>query len=182
MQMAKTSAALSRLDGLGGLAISVLCNPTTGGVMASYAALGDVILAEPRALIGFAGPRVIQETLRTELPEGFQTAEFLLERGFIDRIVERKDLPATLALIIDTLWTYTPEQLHRFAPPPLEEPAEEEAADSEGGAEGSSEAVPEAPEAVAARERAEAATAEIETPDEADSGPPAAEARTDASA
>ena len=181
MQMAKTSAALSRLDALGGLAISVLCNPTTGGVMASYAALGDVILAEPRALIGFAGPRVIQETLRTELPEGFQTAEFLLERGFVDRIVERKDLPATIGLLIDTLWTYTPEQLERYAPPPLpEEPESGENGEGERGEEDSPEAVPETPEAVAARERKDAPVAGADAVGDADDAPPEAEA--DASA
>lgn len=103
MQMAKTSGAIQRLADRGGLFISLLTNPTTGGVTASFAALGDVIYAEPEALIGFAGPRVIQETLRTELPEGFQRSEFLLERGFIDRIVARKDLRATLAQTIRLL-------------------------------------------------------------------------------
>jgi acetyl-CoA carboxylase carboxyl transferase subunit beta len=105
MQMAKTSAAIHRLSERGGLFISVLTNPTTGGVTASFAALGDLIFAEPEALIGFAGPRVIQETLRQELPEGFQRSEFLLERGFIDRIVPRKDLRATLAQSIRLLTT-----------------------------------------------------------------------------
>ena len=81
MQMAKTSAALGRLSQAGGLYIAVLTNPTTGGVMASFASLGDIIIAEPKALIGFAGPRVIKETIRAELPAGFQTSEFLLERG-----------------------------------------------------------------------------------------------------
>ncbi|MSR75364.1 MAG: acetyl-CoA carboxylase carboxyltransferase subunit beta [Planctomycetes bacterium] len=103
MQMAKTSGAIQRLHERGGLFISLLTNPTTGGVTASFAALGDVIYAEPEALIGFAGPRVIQETLRTELPEGFQRSEFLLERGFIDRIVARKDLRATIVQTIRLL-------------------------------------------------------------------------------
>jgi len=92
MQMAKTSAALAELDRRGGLFISILTNPTMGGAMASFAALGDVILAEPKALIGFAGPNVIRQTIRAEIPAGFQTSEFLLEHGFIDQIVNREDL------------------------------------------------------------------------------------------
>ena len=90
MQMAKTSAALARHDDAGGLFISVLTDPTTGGVTASFAMLGDVILAEPGALIGFAGPRVIQQTIRQELPEGFQRSEFLLKSGIVDRVVARQ--------------------------------------------------------------------------------------------
>lgn len=101
MQMAKTSAALARLDDAGGLFISVLTDPTTGGVSASFAMLGDVILAEPKALIGFAGPRVIQQTIRQELPEGFQRAEFLLKGGFVDRVVHRHDLRNEIARVID---------------------------------------------------------------------------------
>ena len=101
MQMAKVSAALARYDQQGGLFISVLTNPTMGGVAASFASLGDFVLAEPRALIGFAGPRTIQATLRIELPKGFQTSEFLLEHGFIDRIVNRRDLKSEIAKIID---------------------------------------------------------------------------------
>jgi acetyl-CoA carboxylase carboxyl transferase subunit beta len=101
MQMAKVSAALARLDGAGGLFISVLTNPTMGGVAASFASLGDVIFAEPRALIGFAGPRTIKATIRIELPKGFQTSEFLLEHGFIDRIIPRKDLQSEIARAID---------------------------------------------------------------------------------
>lgn len=101
MQMAKTSAALARFDDAGGLFISVLADPTTGGVTASFAMLGDVILAEPRALIGFAGPRVIAQTIRQELPEGFQTSEFLLERGFVDRIVHRAQLRSEISRVID---------------------------------------------------------------------------------
>jgi acetyl-CoA carboxylase carboxyl transferase subunit beta len=101
MQMAKVSAALARLDQAGGLFISVLTNPTMGGVAASFASLGDVVLAEPKALIGFAGPRTIKATIRIELPKGFQTSEFLLEHGFIDRIVSRKDLQSEIAKTID---------------------------------------------------------------------------------
>jgi acetyl-CoA carboxylase carboxyl transferase subunit beta len=101
MQMAKTSAALARFDDAGGVYISVLTDPTTGGVTASFAMLGDVILAEPRALIGFAGPRVIQQTIRQELPEGFQRSEFLLECGMVDRVVPRSQLRTELARIVD---------------------------------------------------------------------------------
>ena len=101
MQMAKTSAALGRFDQAGGLFISVLTDPTTGGVTASFAMLGDVILAEPKALIGFAGPRVIQQTIRQELPEGFQRSEFLLKAGLVDRVVSRANLRSELARIID---------------------------------------------------------------------------------
>ena len=101
MQMAKTSAALARLDDAGGLFISVLTDPTTGGVTASFAMLGDVILAEPKALIGFAGPRVIQQTIRQELPDGFQRSEFLLDAGMVDRVVHRHELRNEIARIID---------------------------------------------------------------------------------
>ena len=100
MQMAKTTAALTKLDEAGLLYISVLTDPTYGGVTASFASLGDIILAEPGAMIGFAGQRVIKQTIGEELPEGFQTAEFLLEHGFIDKIVERKDLKDTLYKLI----------------------------------------------------------------------------------
>jgi len=100
-QMAKTSAAIAMLDKAGGLFISVLTDPTTGGVTASFAMLGDCLIAEPKALIGFAGPRTIAETIKVELPEGFQTAEFMLEHGFIDMIVHRKDLRSEIARIID---------------------------------------------------------------------------------
>lgn len=103
MQMAKTSAALERLHLSGGLFISVLTNPTMAGVMASFASLGDIIMAEPRALIGFTGPRVIQQTIRQELPSGFQSSEFLLEHGLIDMIVHRRDLKDTLTRLIDYL-------------------------------------------------------------------------------
>jgi acetyl-CoA carboxylase carboxyl transferase subunit beta len=101
MQMAKVSAALGRYDQAGGLYISVLTNPTMGGVAASFALQGDITLAEPGALIGFAGKRTIWNTVRLELPEGFQTSEFLLQHGFIDRIVHRKDLRTEVARIID---------------------------------------------------------------------------------
>ncbi len=100
MQMAKTSAALKRHHDAGQLFVSVLTDPTTGGVTASFAMLGDIILAEPGALIGFAGPRVIEQTIGQKLPEGFQQSEFLLEHGFVDKIVERKDLKECLAQIL----------------------------------------------------------------------------------
>lgn len=100
-QMAKTSAALAKLDDAGGLFISVLTDPTTGGVTASFAMLGDVIIAEPKALIGFAGPRTIYETIKVELPEGFQRSEFLVEHGFVDMIVHRKDLRSEIGRLID---------------------------------------------------------------------------------
>jgi acetyl-CoA carboxylase carboxyl transferase subunit beta len=101
MQMAKVSAALARYDSAGGLFISVLTNPTMGGVAASFASLGDLIFAEPKALIGFAGPRTIKATIRLELPKGFQTSEFLLQHGFIDRIVPRSRLKSEIARSID---------------------------------------------------------------------------------
>ncbi len=101
MQMAKVSAALARFHEAGGLFISVLTNPTMGGVAASFASLGDVIFAEPKALVGFAGPRVVKATVKIELPEGFQTSEFLLEHGFVDRIVPRSDLRTEIARITD---------------------------------------------------------------------------------
>jgi len=100
-QMAKTSAALAKYDEAGGLYISVLADPTTGGVTASFAMLGDCLIAEPGALIGFAGPRTIAETIKVELPKGFQTAEFMLEHGFVDMIVHRKDLRSEIARLID---------------------------------------------------------------------------------
>ncbi len=101
MQMAKTSAALARFQKSRMPYISVLTNPTMGGVMASFASLGDVILAEPGALIGFAGPRVIEQTIRQKLPSDFQTSEFLLEHGMIDQVVDRKDMKKTLKLLLD---------------------------------------------------------------------------------
>jgi acetyl-CoA carboxylase carboxyl transferase subunit beta len=101
MQMAKVSAALARYDSAGGLYISILTNPTMGGVAASWAGLGDVILAEPGALVGFAGRRTILNTVRLELPKNFQSSEFLLQHGQLDRIAHRKDLRTELARIID---------------------------------------------------------------------------------
>lgn len=101
MQMAKTSAALARFDDAGGLFISLLADPTTGGVTASFAMLGDFIIAEPKALIGFAGPRTIWNTIKVELPEGFQRSEFLQEHGFVDHVVHRKDLRSEIARLVD---------------------------------------------------------------------------------
>ncbi|MFH1691944.1 MAG: acetyl-CoA carboxylase, carboxyltransferase subunit beta [Candidatus Omnitrophota bacterium] len=103
MQMAKTSAALNKHHQAGLLYISVLTNPTMGGVMASFAGLGDIIMAEPHALIGFAGPRVIEQTTRQKLPEGFQRSEFMLEHGLLDMIVHRKQLKDMLHKMIDYL-------------------------------------------------------------------------------
>lgn len=101
MQMAKTSAAVKKHSEKGLLYITVLTNPTTGGVSASFAMLGDIIFSEPGALIGFAGPRVIEQTIRKKLPEGFQRAEFVLETGFIDMISDRKDMKKTLAGMLE---------------------------------------------------------------------------------
>jgi len=101
MQMAKTSAALGRLDDAKQLFISLLADPTTGGVTASFAMLGDFIIAEPKALIGFAGPRTIWNTIKVELPEGFQRSEFLKEHGFLDFVVHRKDLRSEIARLMD---------------------------------------------------------------------------------
>lgn len=101
MQMGKVSAALARFRRARGLFVSVLTNPTMGGVAASFASLGDVVIAEPNALVGFAGPRVVQATCKIDLPDGFQTSEFLLKHGFVDRIVHRSQLRSELARIID---------------------------------------------------------------------------------
>jgi acetyl-CoA carboxylase carboxyl transferase subunit beta len=100
MQMAKVSAALARLDRAGLPYLSVLTDPTTGGVTASFAMLGDLNLAEPKALIGFAGPRVIEQTIRQKLPDGFQRSEFLVERGMLDMIVDRRELKPTIARVL----------------------------------------------------------------------------------
>jgi len=100
MQMAKTSSALMKLDEKGGLFLSILTHPTMAGVLASFATLGDLIIAEPKALIGFTGPRVIESTIRQKLPEGFQRSEFLLEHGLIDFIVQRRDMKDTLARLL----------------------------------------------------------------------------------
>jgi acetyl-CoA carboxylase carboxyl transferase subunit beta len=104
MQMAKTSGLLAKLAEKKLPYISVLTNPTTAGVMASYASLGDVIIAEPKALLGFAGPRVIQQTIGQELPKGFQSSEFFLEKGFLDKIVNRKDLRDTIITLLRYMW------------------------------------------------------------------------------
>ena len=125
MQMEKTSAALKRHSNAGLLYISVLTDPTTGGVTASFAMLGDIILAEPGALIGFAGPRVIEQTIRQKLPEGFQRSEFLLEHGFIDRIVERSEMRKVLSDLIS---------MHTCGKP-ASAPAESELAESHPGKE-----------------------------------------------
>jgi acetyl-CoA carboxylase carboxyl transferase subunit beta len=101
MQMGKVSAALARYHEAGGLFISVLTNPTMGGVAASFASLGDIIIAEPKALVGFAGPRVVMATCKIDLPPGFQTSEFLLEHGFVDRIVPRPELRTEISRLID---------------------------------------------------------------------------------
>lgn len=125
MQMAKTSAALKKHSDAGLLYIPVLTDPTTGGVTASFAMLGDIILAEPGALIGFAGPRVIEQTIGQKLPEGFQRAEFQLEHGFVDAIVERKDLKKTLYKILklhhrqEGFANFTPATDFEFAPSEL---------------------------------------------------------------
>ncbi len=103
MQLAKTSAQLAKFSNDGGLYISILTDPTTGGVTASYGMLGDIILAEPGALIGFAGPRVIKQTIGQDLPEGFQRSEFLKEKGFIDQIISRHEMKDKLYNIIDIL-------------------------------------------------------------------------------
>ena len=100
MQLAKISAKLARFSKAGGLYISILTDPTTGGVSASFGMQGDVILAEPGALIGFAGPRVIKQTIGEDLPEGFQRSEFLVEKGFVDSIVQRRDMRETLGRIM----------------------------------------------------------------------------------
>jgi acetyl-CoA carboxylase carboxyl transferase subunit beta len=97
MQMAKVSAALARLDRAGLPYLSILTDPTTGGVTASFAMLGDLNIAEPKALIGFAGPRVIEQTIRQKLPDGFQRSEFLVERGMLDLVVDRRELKPTIA-------------------------------------------------------------------------------------
>jgi len=103
MQMAKVTAVLSRLADVGIPYVSILCDPTTGGVAASFAMLGDINIAEPQALIGFAGPRVIEQTIRSKLPEGFQRAEFLLAHGMLDLVVERGQMRETLSNVLDLL-------------------------------------------------------------------------------
>ena len=100
MQMAKTSAALERFKSKGGLYIAYMTHPTTGGVSASFAGLGDITLAEPKALIGFAGPRVIEQTIGQKLPEGFQRAEYLEEHGFVDQVVPRSEMRKVLSQLL----------------------------------------------------------------------------------
>lgn len=100
MQMGKTAAAVMNFNKTGGLYISILTNPTTGGVSASFAFLGDIILAEPRALIGFAGKRVIEQTIKEQIPKDFQTAEYLFEHGYIDKIVARSEMKNTLSKLL----------------------------------------------------------------------------------
>ncbi len=104
MQLAKTSAVLARLHEAGLPFLSILTDPTTGGTTASFAMLGDAQLAEPGALIGFAGPRVIEETIKQGLPEGFQRSEFLLDHGMVDRVLDRRELRETLALLLRHMW------------------------------------------------------------------------------
>src|SRR5688500_1282577 len=113
MQMAKVSAALARLDRAGLPFISILTDPTTGGVTASFAMLGDLNIAEPKALIGFAGPRVIEQTIRQKLPEGFQRSEFLVEHGMVDMIVDRREMKAVLSRVL---------QFMGAQPAPVDEP------------------------------------------------------------
>jgi acetyl-CoA carboxylase carboxyl transferase subunit beta len=119
MQMAKVSAALAKLDRARLPFISVLTDPTTGGVTASYAMLGDLNIAEPRALIGFAGPRVIEQTIRQKLPEGFQRSEFLLEHGMVDAVVDRRELKKTIASALRFMGA-----VGEPVPPPVEASAE----------------------------------------------------------
>jgi acetyl-CoA carboxylase carboxyl transferase subunit beta len=116
MQMAKTAAVLAKLHAARVPFVSILSNPTTGGVSASFAMLGDIIIAEPRAQIGFAGPRVIRETINQELPEGFQTAEFVQECGFVDLIVSRRDMRAVLHRVLSFLCPMPQEQTQATAP------------------------------------------------------------------
>jgi acetyl-CoA carboxylase carboxyl transferase subunit beta len=111
MQMAKTSAKLAQLDDAGLPYVSVLTDPTTGGVTASFAMLGDVHIAEPGALIVFAGPRVVKETIGKDLPEGFQTSEFLLEHGFVDQISERRNLKQSIAMWLRAVRNEAPAEV-----------------------------------------------------------------------
>ncbi len=126
MQMAKISAALARLDRAGLPYLSILTDPTTGGVTASFAMLGDLNIAEPKALIGFAGPRVIEQTIRQKLPEGFQRSEFLLEHGFVDLIVDRRELKSAIARALRFMM---PEPAQAAAPREAASPAAETSGD-----------------------------------------------------
>jgi len=123
MQMAKISAALGRLDRAGLPYLSILTDPTTGGVTASFAMLGDLNIAEPKALIGFAGPRVIEQTIRQKLPEGFQRAEFLVEKGFLDLVVDRRELKATIARSLRVMMGLPPAPPEPAASPDATEAA-----------------------------------------------------------
>jgi len=116
MQMVKISAALGRLDRAGLPYLSILTDPTTGGVTASYAMLGDLNIAEPKALIGFAGPRVIEQTIRQKLPEGFQRSEFLLDKGFLDLVVDRRELKATIVTSLRVMMGLAPASPARAEP------------------------------------------------------------------
>jgi acetyl-CoA carboxylase carboxyl transferase subunit beta len=125
MQMAKTAAALNQLSTLKIPYVSILTDPTMGGVSASFSMLGDIILAEPGALIGFAGPRVIEQTIKQKLPDEFQTAEFLLEHGLIDNVVHRKDLKSTVAQLIRLLKNNLSQEVTRgIEVPTLTKPPE----------------------------------------------------------
>jgi acetyl-CoA carboxylase carboxyl transferase subunit beta len=115
MQLAKTASGLARMDDASIPYISVLTDPTTGGVTASFAMLGDLNIAEPNALIGFAGPRVIEQTIRQKLPEGFQRSEFLLEHGFLDAIVPRKEMKQYLSQALTWMTGQTPEPISKTA-------------------------------------------------------------------
>jgi len=117
MQMAKISAALGRLDRAGLPYLSILTDPTTGGVTASFAMLGDLNIAEPKALIGFAGPRVIEQTIRQKLPAGFQRSEFLVEKGFLDLVVDRRELKTTIARSIRVMMGLPPSKAKAKTPP-----------------------------------------------------------------
>ncbi len=127
MQMIKTSAAAQRYRERGGFYLTVLTHPTYAGVMASFASLGDLIVSEPHAYIGFTGTRVIAQTLNTELPDGFQTAEFMLEHGFLDRIIHRKDMRAELALLLDYCSPRFPDRPYQEADTEVHEPEDAEA-------------------------------------------------------
>ncbi len=126
MQMPRTTVAVQMLKDAGLPYIVVLTNPTTGGVSASFAMLGDVQIAEPKALIGFAGPRVIEDTVREKLPEGFQRSEYLLEHGMLDMVVERKNLRETLGRVIGLLTAAPPGDVFTETLPDPEEPGSED--------------------------------------------------------
>jgi len=129
MQLARTTVAVDRLKEAGLPYVVVLTNPTTGGVTASYAMLGDVHIAEPGALIGFAGPRVIEQTIREKLPEGFQRAEYLMEHGMVDMVVSRLEMKATVARLLRILLKRPSPALPEIVPEPL--PPEPEASETE---------------------------------------------------